>query len=151
MIQMMGFNPKRLNYDRDGVPYLKVTEVEAIAYEVLAKYSSHVLTTPCISPVAEILKGLHQNTGLQIGWEDLGYKGTAKILGKVSFSRQTLFLDVSAYRTRPARTAARLRRSTARDVGLLTGIEMARSVPLPGTAARVPIKQIEDCRLPIAD
>lgn len=75
--------------------YLKVAEVESIAYEVLTKYCPHVLTKPCISPVAEILAGLHQNTGLLIAWEDLGCKGTAKILGKVSFRRQTLFLDVS--------------------------------------------------------
>lgn len=95
MIHTMGFNPKKLSYDKDGVPYLKVTEVEAIAYEVLTKYCPHVLTKPCISPVAEILEGLHQNTGLLIAWEDLGDKGTAKILGKVSFRRQTLFLDVS--------------------------------------------------------
>ena len=40
---------------------------------------------------------------------------------------------------------------TIRNVGLLAGIRIARSVPLPGTAARVPTKQMRnaDCRLRI--
>src|ERR1700690_701803 len=52
-----------------------------------------------------------------------------------------------AYRTRTVGTAARLRRSTTRDVGFLAGSPITQGVPLPGTAARVPIKQARDARL----
>ena len=38
---------------------------------------------------------------------------------------------------------------TIRNVGLLAGIRIAPSVPLPGTAARVPTKQARDARLPL--
>jgi len=38
---------------------------------------------------------------------------------------------------------------TIRNVGLLAGIRIARSVPLPGTAARVPMKQASNARLPL--
>jgi Zn-dependent peptidase ImmA (M78 family) len=74
---------------------LKATQVEDIAYEVLQKYCPQVLRKPCMTPVVEILQGLHKNTGLLVAWEELGVKGDAKVLGKVSFRRKTLFLDVS--------------------------------------------------------
>lgn len=89
----MTFNPRTLRYDRHGVPYLKATEIEAIAYEVLEKYCHHWLTKPGITPVAKIIQGLHQNTSLLFAWTDLGFKGTAKILGTVNFTRKTLALD----------------------------------------------------------
>ena len=91
----MAFNPKSIRYNAHGVPYFKAIEIETIAYEVLAKYCPENLRKPAITPVAEILEGLHQNTGLLIAWEDLGFKGEAKILGKVNFPKKTLYLDVT--------------------------------------------------------
>jgi len=91
----MAFNPKSLRYNQHGVPYLRATEIESIAYEVLEKYCPQALKVPSIVPVAEIIVGLHENTGLLLRWEDLGSKGPAKILGKVNFRQRTLFLDVS--------------------------------------------------------
>ena len=91
----MPFDPKALRYDKYGVPFLKGVQIEAIAYEVLGKYCPRVLETSKFTPVADILTGLHENTGLLLAWEDLGFKGTAKILGRVIFSRKILFLDAS--------------------------------------------------------
>lgn len=90
----MAFNPKTISYNAHGVPYFKAIEIETIAYEVLEKYCPANLRRPGVTPVAEILQGLHQNTGLLLAWEDLGFKGEAKILGKVNFPKKTLYLDV---------------------------------------------------------
>lgn len=91
----MPFDPKNLKYDQHGVPYLKSTDIEGIAYEVLGKYCPAALKTPRMTPIGDILQGLFTNTGLLLARQDLGYKDTAKILGKVNFPKKTLFLDVS--------------------------------------------------------
>jgi len=57
---------KARRHNAHGVPYLKPTEIEAIAYEALERYCPHLLRKAGITPVAEILNGLHQNTGLLI-------------------------------------------------------------------------------------
>ena len=48
-----------------------------------------------MTPVVEIIHRLGERTGLLFAMEDLGYKGTAKVLGKVSFRKKTLYLDIS--------------------------------------------------------
>src|SRR5688572_26153853 len=98
----MKFNPKRIRYGNDGTPIFSVRELEEVAHELLEAHCPTVLTTPGITPVAEIIERLHERTGLLFAMEDLGHKGTAKILGKVSFHRKTLYLDVSLETERKA-------------------------------------------------
>lgn len=109
----MKFNPKRIRYGSDGTPIFTVQEVETIAHELLEAHCPAVLTTPGITPVAEIIKRLHERTGLMFAMEDLGYKGTAKILGKVSFHLKTLYLDVSL----EAERKAAFRFTAAHEIG----------------------------------
>ena len=91
----MKFDPQKLQYTKQGTPILRGSEIEAIATELLQAYCPQVLRKPCFTPVAEIIERLGERTGLLFAMEDLGYKGTAKILGKVSFHRKTLYLDIS--------------------------------------------------------
>jgi Zn-dependent peptidase ImmA (M78 family) len=91
----MGFDPQKLKFDAHGVPYLKATEIEAIAYELLEKYCPQVLTTATLTPVLDIIEELKEKTKLQSAIEDLGNIEGKKVLGKVSFKRRTLFLDKS--------------------------------------------------------
>lgn len=89
------FNPQKLKYNLHGIPILSAREIETIANELLHKYCPDVLRKPSMTPVVEIIRRLGERTGLLFAMEDLGYKGTAKVLGKVSFHKKTLYLDVS--------------------------------------------------------
>jgi Zn-dependent peptidase ImmA (M78 family) len=89
------FDPKKLKYNSDGIPVLSAREIEAVANELLQKYCPDVLHKPSMTPVAEIIKRLGERTGLLFAIEDLGHKGTAKVLGKASFHKKTLYLDTS--------------------------------------------------------
>jgi Zn-dependent peptidase ImmA (M78 family) len=91
----MKFDPKKLRYSRHGTPILSVREIEAVADEILETHCADVLKKPGITPVVAIIDRLRERTGLLFAMEDLGYKGTAKILGKVSFHRKALYLDLS--------------------------------------------------------
>lgn len=46
-----------------------------------------------MTPVMEIIEKLGERTGLKFAVGDLGYKGKAKILGKINFGQETLYLD----------------------------------------------------------
>jgi Zn-dependent peptidase ImmA (M78 family) len=89
------FDPQKLKYSLAGIPILSAREIETIANELLHKYCPDVFQKPSMTPVVEIIRRLKERTGLLFVMEDLGYKGTAKILGKVSFHKKTLYLDVS--------------------------------------------------------
>jgi Zn-dependent peptidase ImmA (M78 family) len=89
------FNPQRLKYSSNGIPILSVREIEVIADELLDKYCPKVLSKPSMTPVVEIIRHLGERTRLLFVMEDLGFQGTAKILGKVNFRRKTLYLDIS--------------------------------------------------------
>ncbi len=91
----MQFDPKKLRYSNQGTPILSAREIETVATELLETHCPQVLNKPSMTPVADIIDRLRERTGLLFAMEDLGYKGTAKILGKVSFHRKTLYLDVS--------------------------------------------------------
>jgi Zn-dependent peptidase ImmA (M78 family) len=110
----MNFQPKKLKYDKNGVPYLRATEIEAIAYELLQTHCPEVLSTPKPTPVLDILERLKERTNLQYGFADLGLKGTAKILGKVRVSTGTLLLDNSL--TTPERER-QFRFTAAHEIG----------------------------------
>jgi Zn-dependent peptidase ImmA (M78 family) len=96
------FDPHKLKYNPQGIPILRAVEIEDIAYELLEHYCPNVLFRPSAAPVAEIIYRLKERTGLQFAMQDLGYKGTAKILGKISFHKKTLYLDVSLENERKA-------------------------------------------------
>jgi Zn-dependent peptidase ImmA (M78 family) len=91
----MAFDPKHLRYDEHGIPILRAPEIEAIADELLERYCPDVLMHPRETPVVEIIGKLRQRTGLLFKMEDLGYRGSAKVMGKVSFHKKTLFLDLT--------------------------------------------------------
>jgi Zn-dependent peptidase ImmA (M78 family) len=96
------FDPKKLKYNSDGIPILSARKIEAVANELLQKYCPNVLHKPSMTPVIKIIKRLRGRTGLLFAIEDLGHKGTAKVLGKVSFHKKTLYLDVSLVSERKA-------------------------------------------------
>jgi Zn-dependent peptidase ImmA (M78 family) len=89
------FDPRKIKYNSDGVPVWSAREIEAVANELLQKYCPDVLRKPSMTPVIEIIQQLGKRTGLLFAMEDLGFKGTAKVLGKVNFDKKTLYLDVS--------------------------------------------------------
>lgn len=91
----MTFRPKQLRYGNDGVPILSATQVEDVATEVLQKHCPGVLKNPAMTPVIELIQVLSKTTGLHHAIQDLGYRGHAKILGKVSFTKKALLLDIS--------------------------------------------------------
>jgi Zn-dependent peptidase ImmA (M78 family) len=96
------FDPQKLKYSSNGIPILSAREIEAIASELLQKYCPDVLCKPSMTPIAEIIRHLGERTGLLFSMEDLGFQGTAKILGKVNFHRKTLYLDISLDNEREA-------------------------------------------------
>lgn len=96
------FNPQQMKYNSQGIPVLSAREIESIANEMLLLYCPHVFNQPTATPVVEIIEQLGKRTGLMFAMEDLGYKGTAKILGKVSFHLKKLFLDSSLQSEREA-------------------------------------------------
>jgi Zn-dependent peptidase ImmA (M78 family) len=89
----MAFTPDQLRYSSDGVPILSAQKVEDIATEVLQKHCPDVLRKPAMTPVIELIQAIGKTTGMKSAIEDLGFRGQAKILGKVSFTKKTLFLD----------------------------------------------------------
>jgi Zn-dependent peptidase ImmA (M78 family) len=89
------FVPAKIRYDKNGIPIFSICEIEAIAEELLHKYCPQVLAKPGITNVGEIIERLHASTGLLFAMAELGHRGTAKILGKVSFRRRLLLLDFS--------------------------------------------------------
>ena len=91
----MKFKPSDLQYSSDGVPILSATKLEAIGTELLEVHAPKVLERPGMTPVMEILEKVAARTGLTTAIEELGHKGTSKILGKVSFSKKVLLLDRS--------------------------------------------------------
>jgi len=96
------FAPSKLRYNKDGIPILSAKEIEVVAHELLQNHCPNVLRKPVATPVAEIIQKLHERTGLLFAMEDLGCVGTAKVLGKVNFSRKTLYLDISLEKERKA-------------------------------------------------
>src|ERR1035441_9591561 len=90
----MTFSPKHLRYGPDGVPILSAKQVEEVATEVLRKHCPSVLKQPAMTPVIELIHTLSKTTSLSHAVEDLGYHGHAKILGKVSFTKKALLLDI---------------------------------------------------------
>lgn len=89
------FDPARIRYDENGIPVFRIREIEAIAQELLDMHCPNILEKPGFTPVAHIIDRLHERTGLGFTMAELGYKGTAKILGKVSFHKKLLSLDFS--------------------------------------------------------
>ncbi len=89
------FNWRDLKHDEFGVPVLSATEIESIAEQVLEKYSPLALAKPKPTPVIEIIAQLRAAKGLTSVITDLGSRGDSKILGKVNFSENTLYLDES--------------------------------------------------------
>jgi Zn-dependent peptidase ImmA (M78 family) len=87
------FDPRCLKYDSDWVPVLSKKQVEDVATELLENYCPQILKRPGMTPVMEIISKLKERTGLEFGYGDLGSIGGLKILGKVSFSKKTLWLD----------------------------------------------------------
>ncbi|HEV2694185.1 MAG TPA: ImmA/IrrE family metallo-endopeptidase [Verrucomicrobiae bacterium] len=98
----IAFAPSKLRYNKFGGPILSSYEIEEISRELLLNHCPHVLRKPCAIPVAEIIKKLYERTGMLFAKEDLGYIGTAKVLGKVSFHKKTLFLDHCLFGEREA-------------------------------------------------
>jgi Zn-dependent peptidase ImmA (M78 family) len=96
------FDPKKLTYDEHGIPILTVREIEAVATELLRNYCPGVLHKPKTTPVVEIIQRLHERTGILFAMEDLGWKETSKVLGKVCFRKKTLYLDVCLEHERKA-------------------------------------------------
>jgi hypothetical protein len=95
------FDPRKIKYNSDGIPVLSVREIETVAHELLQKYCPDVLCKPSMTPVVEIIHRLGERTGLLFEMKDLGFKGTAKVLGKVSFHKKnSLFGRFVRNRTR---------------------------------------------------
>jgi Zn-dependent peptidase ImmA (M78 family) len=107
------FDPRKIKYNSDGVPVLSAREIETVASELLQRYCPSVLCKPSMTPVVEIIQRLGDRTGLLFVIEDLGYKGMAKVLGKVSFRKKTMYLDTSLNRER----AAAFRFTAAHEIG----------------------------------
>jgi len=95
----MNFEPKKLHYDNDGIPILNVNMIESISEELLEKHFPAILTSPSITPVIEVINKL-ERTGINYQKENLGHKGSAKILGQVNFSKKILSLDLSLFDSR---------------------------------------------------
>ncbi len=91
----VAFDPQKIKYNVAGVPVFSAWEIETVAYELLQKYCPNVLIKPAMTPVLDIIYRLGERTGLRFIWMDLGHKGTAKVLGKVSFCKKALYLDCS--------------------------------------------------------
>jgi Zn-dependent peptidase ImmA (M78 family) len=91
----MAFIPKHLSYSSEGVPILSAQEVEDVATEVLQKHCPDVLRKPAMAPVIDLIQAIGKTTAIKSTIEDLGFRGQAKILGKVSFAKKILFLDIS--------------------------------------------------------
>ena len=89
----MPFDQNNLNYGEDGVPILRAKEIEQVATEVLEMHWPRALLRPTTTPIMEILKALEKTTHLKSVIGDLGYKGNAKILGRVNFPQKLLSLD----------------------------------------------------------
>ncbi len=89
----MEFNPKQLKYGEDGVPILQAARIEEIATMMLQEHCPDVLEEPRQTPVLDIIERLRERTKLNWILADLGYRGSAKILGKVDFATRTLALD----------------------------------------------------------
>jgi len=107
------FDPKKIKYNSGGIPVLSAREIEGVASELLQKYCPGVLCKPSMTPVVEIIDRLGERTGLLFAMEDLGFKGTAKVLGKVSFHKKTMYLDISLQGER----AAAFRFTAAHEIG----------------------------------
>jgi hypothetical protein len=91
------FTPSKLIYNKDGIPVLSVKQIEAVATELLQNYCPQMLARPGFTPIAYIIDKLRERTGLLFVQQDLGYIGTAKVLGKVAFRKKILFLDNSLF------------------------------------------------------
>jgi hypothetical protein len=109
----IGFDPGKIKYNSDGIPVLSAREIETVAYELLQKYCPDVLCKPSMTPVIEIIDQLGKRTGLLFAIEDLGFKRIAKVLGKVSFHKKTMYLDPSLEGER----AAAFRFTAAHEIG----------------------------------
>lgn len=96
------FDPRRLTCDRNGIPFLSRREIESAAVGFLWEYCPWVLAAPEPTPVLFILDQLKIQTGLSAKFVDLERKGTAKILGRLSFRRRLLCLDFSLAQERDA-------------------------------------------------
>lgn len=109
----MPFNKDQLRYDRHGVPFLAVRSIEEVAIELLGAHCPAVLKRPQPTPVMDILERLKERTKLEFTFADLGMKGTARILGKVSFHRKALLLDNTLLNER----AVQFRFTAAHEIG----------------------------------
>jgi Zn-dependent peptidase ImmA (M78 family) len=109
----MAFKPKHLRYSSDGIPILAAQQVEDVATEVLQKHCPPILKQPAMTPAIELIHTLSKTTGLHYAIEDLGYRAHAKILGKVSFSKKALLLDISLTTDREVQ----MRFTAAHEVG----------------------------------
>jgi Zn-dependent peptidase ImmA (M78 family) len=109
----MAFTPKQLTYSNEGIPILSAQKVEEIATEVLQKHCPHVLKEPATTHTIKLIQAIVKTTGLKAVIEDLGFKGQAKILGKVSFTKGTLFLDKSLTEEREVQ----MRFTAAHEIG----------------------------------
>jgi Zn-dependent peptidase ImmA (M78 family) len=109
----MGFTPRKLRYSSDGVPILAAQQVEDVATEVLQKHCPRVLAKPAMTPVIELIQALSKTSGIQYAIADLGFRGHAKVLGKVSFAKKALLLDISLTTEREVQ----MRFTAAHEVG----------------------------------
>ncbi len=96
------FFPERLKYDRNGIPVLSRREIEGIAVGFLQEHCPTVLESPKMTPVIEILDQLKVETGLSTRFVELGHKGRAKVVGRVSFGHKIVYLDLSLTKERKA-------------------------------------------------
>ena len=111
--RVITFDPRKIKYDEDGIPVLTVRQIEAVAKELLGIYCQDVMEGPKMTRVVEIIQKLGERTKLSFEMQDLGWNGTAKVLGKVSFHKRTLCLDFSLQGER----AAAFRFTAAHEIG----------------------------------
>lgn len=97
-IQNENLDHGRLNCDQNGIPFLSRREIESAAVECLWEHCPSVLAAPKATPVLDILDQLKIRTGLCAKFVELGYKGAAKIVGRLSFRNRLLHLDFSLAR-----------------------------------------------------
>jgi hypothetical protein len=100
--QYESLDPSRINCDRNGIPFLSRREIENAAVGFLWEHCPWVLAAPKATPVLDILDQLKFRTGLSAKFVELGHKGTAKVLARLSFLNRLLHLDFSLAQEREA-------------------------------------------------
>lgn len=82
-------------YTKSGIPFIKDTEIEKIAYKFLSEYDDFSLSNPIKAPIGGLLNYLKENHKVLISYSDLGFNGDYKVFGRTIYSKNKIFIDES--------------------------------------------------------